>query len=79
MLSLLIENGADINAKANDGWTALMEAAYEGHIETIKFLIEKGADINPKTEDGKTAADLANEKGHKHIAAWLKENPGTKI
>lgn len=50
-----------------------MEAAYEGHIETIKFLIEKGADINPKTEDGKTAADLANEKGHKHIAAWLKK------
>ena len=43
MVELLINNGAIINEKDNDGYTALMYASYEGHKEVIGLLIEKGA------------------------------------
>ena len=32
----------------SDGETALMAAAYSGHLETVKFLIEHGANIEAK-------------------------------
>ena len=38
-----IEEGADVNAQNNDGWTALMWASQEGHPEVAQLLIEAGA------------------------------------
>ena len=43
---MLVERGADVNARSNDGWTPLMSAAYEGHVNIAKFLIDKGADVD---------------------------------
>lgn len=37
----LLENGADINAKANDGGTALMFAASEGDADLVRALLSK--------------------------------------
>ena len=44
--------GADINAKGNDGRTALMQAVMWGQTETVKVLLAKGADVNAKTSLG---------------------------
>jgi len=57
---LLVENGADINARSDGGYTALMFASNEGSVETVKFLIDKGADVNIKNEKGETALDRVN-------------------
>jgi ankyrin repeat protein len=51
---LLIEKGADVNAKNNNGWTPLYAAAIGDHTETVKLLIDKGADVNVKDSSGKT-------------------------
>jgi len=48
---LLIQNNADVNAKANDGWTALMSAAFNGHNGTTELLIQNNADVNAKLND----------------------------
>lgn len=43
-IAALIEAGADVN-RGKDGITALMVAAYFGHIEAGRALIERGADV----------------------------------
>ena len=51
-----IKNGADVNARDEDGSTALMYAVVlNTNPDVIKALIAAGADINAKDEEGRTA------------------------
>ena len=52
IVKLLIEKGAEINAKDKSGWTALMLAARGGYPEIVKMLIEKGADFRITDKHG---------------------------
>ena len=54
-VNYLIENGADVNAKTETGWTPLMAASSGRQIEIVKVLIENGADVNAKNEFGEVA------------------------
>lgn len=56
---LLLEKGANVNAKNKNRVTPLHFAAYEGHEDIVQLLIEKGADVNAKNKDKKTAAQVA--------------------
>ena len=59
VVALLLENGADVNAKSRDGGTALHAAAFLGRVETVKLLLEKGADITLRDNMGSTAINAA--------------------
>ncbi len=41
-VNALLAKGADVNAKNNDGWTALMYASYKGNLEVVQALLAKG-------------------------------------
>lgn len=56
---LLIERGADVNAKSAEGETALMYAARTGDIELVKALLEKDANPNRRSRSGFTAMQWA--------------------
>jgi ankyrin repeat protein len=57
-----LEQGAEVNARDNGGWTPLMIAAnYSSTPEIVTLLLEKGADALAKDEDGKKAIDYAKE------------------
>lgn len=43
MATILIENGADVNATDNEGWTALMRASLAGKGDIVDLLLDKGA------------------------------------
>ena len=51
----LIQGGADLNLKNNDGATALMTAAFFGRTEIVKALLAAGADKNARNNAGATA------------------------
>ncbi|MCH8268645.1 MAG: ankyrin repeat domain-containing protein [Acidobacteria bacterium] len=58
-LHLAVELGADINAIAVDGRTALHGAAYLGANEMIQFLVEKGANLEATDMYGQTPLSIA--------------------
>jgi ankyrin repeat protein len=58
-MRLLVELGADINVKAEGGWTALHLAADGRHEVVVRLLVELGADVNVKDEYGQTALHRA--------------------
>ncbi|GHV40854.1 hypothetical protein FACS1894187_22130 [Synergistales bacterium] len=46
-----LQNGANINEKDDDGWTALMFATHNIHDpEVVAVLLEHGADVNEKNK-----------------------------
>jgi hypothetical protein len=69
----LLEQGADVKAKDNDGLTALMDAATAGQTDTVKTLLEQGADVNAKDIYGMTALMFAKGMGHAEIIQMLKK------
>jgi ankyrin repeat protein len=60
----LLEQGAEVNAPQESGWTALHSAAQNGNVELIELLIAAGATVSAKADNGQTPADLALTRGH---------------
>jgi hypothetical protein len=59
----LINEGADVNTKTNDGSTALILAARLNKRELVELLLSKGADVNSVNQQGQTALIAASMKG----------------
>jgi len=75
---LLIQAGADVNAKARGsdegegaGWTALMVAALYGHEDVVSGLLSAGADAGLTNDDRQTALDIATSQGHEAVIRQL--------
>lgn len=69
MAKVLIENGADVNAKDNTGVTPLMFASTLDHHAVAKLLIESGSDVNAKDNDGWSALIFAAYNGNLILCA----------
>src|SRR5262245_40674165 len=57
---LVDELGADVNARDNEGNTAVHHAAARGDTDMIRYLVSKGADVKAVNREGQTTVDLAN-------------------
>lgn len=71
MLSLVLESGADVNARSDQGASALMTAAAVGCLECLEYLLEQGADIDQRDRMGNTALHVAVLNGKTSIAKRL--------
>jgi len=71
VVDALLEAGAGLEARQQDGFTPLMGAAAGGVTEIVERLIAAGADVNARNDAGKTALDFAREHGHTHLEEIL--------
>jgi ankyrin repeat protein len=71
IVTILLQNGADVNASAigRNGRTAVEGAAEHGRIDTVQLLINMGAE-----RAGSRALNFAREEGHDGVVALLLEN-----
>ncbi len=67
----LLNNGADINAKTNDGNTALILAAELNKKNLIDLLLDRGADVNATNLQGYSALLVASSKGYRDLICPL--------
>ncbi len=61
VLALLLQKGADINAKDKFGDTLLHIAVMNGKGQLVKFLLDKGADASLANTEGRTPLDTARD------------------
>src|SRR5437868_3016214 len=71
-MRLLLDRGAEVNARQQLGFTPLHGAAGNGDEAMVDLLLARGADAGAKSDDGKTPADVAAEHGHAELAARLR-------
>ena len=68
---LLLEHGADLNARNNFGETPLYQAVANGTAEVVRVLLEHGANVGVENNKGKTPYQAALARGDNEITNLL--------
>lgn len=79
IVSYLIEKGADVNLRDNDGWSALMWACWSSLPAMTELFMNKGADVSFAGKKGWTALMLASFKGNATVVKNLLAKGADKI
>ncbi len=69
----LLDRGAEIEDKADEGESPLQLAAYGGHRDTVRMLLDRGADPAYRTDKGWDAVMFAELGKHTELAALLQQ------
>lgn len=62
LLALLLEYGADVNARDSELWTPLHAAATCGHIQLCEMLVDHNADLLAVNADGNMPYDICEDE-----------------
>jgi ankyrin repeat protein len=75
-VKLLLDRGAEVDARGFDDWTALHFAASKDHAEVCKLLLEAGADREALNGVSRTAMQMAGEKAREVIGKFVMSTAG---
>lgn len=64
MVGLLLDKGANLEAKTRDGLTPLHCAARSGHENVVDAMLQRGAPISAKTKNGLAPLHMASQGDH---------------
>ena len=78
MLTLLLNSGAEVNARQRGGFTPIQATAQNGNLAATRLLLERGADAAARTDDGQTALSFALEGGHEEVVRLLRAHGATE-
>ncbi len=68
-MRLLLEGGADPNARQQGGFVPLHEAAHTDDVDMARLLLDHGADASLAADDGRDAVRMAADDGSTRVAA----------
>ncbi|CAO3628540.1 unnamed protein product [Mucor fragilis] len=68
---LVEEYAVRVDSTDNEGETALLKAAYNGHYHVVEYLLDSNANIHQKDKDGWTALHNACSRGYFRIVRLL--------
>ena len=71
---VLVDYGADVQARSKAGFTAMLIAARVDDLGPAELLIDLGADVNGAATDGTTPLMVATIRGHAPVAIFLLEH-----
>ena len=72
-VTVLLDNGADVNARDGDGRTALIVAAAGGMLDVARVLLKRGADMDATDRLERSAWMYASMANREEMAALFKE------
>ena len=67
MARILLEFGADLNARDVEGWTPLHAAAATGNLHMINLLLDEGASLTAINLDDKMPVDVSADADIRYI------------
>jgi hypothetical protein len=71
MVKLLLDKGAEVNQRSNDGFTALLTAAMSGQEAIVALLLERKANVDARGPYGRTPLWHAVHKKHNAVVIRL--------
>jgi ankyrin repeat protein len=71
LVRMLLDAGADPNAKSASGGTPVHTAAFTGNISVLRMLLDAGGDASARDKKGHSPLDVARERGNTEAAAML--------
>jgi ankyrin repeat protein len=71
LVRMLLDAGADPNARSASGGTPLHTAAFTGNARVAEMLLAAGADAQARDGKGSVPLDHARDHGHAEVAALL--------
>lgn len=81
-VQVLVEAGADVNAKNSIGWTPLYEALHRGYVDVVEILIKAGAKTDSvippcyaSPQHGQFPLAHACRQGHEKVVKLLLSTP----
>jgi len=76
---LLIDEGAQVEAKDGGGCTPLHRAAMRGYVEIVRLLCDRGADVEARDNDRWRPLHIAAINGHNSVVKELIEERNAEI
>lgn len=67
----LLHAGAHVNQLDRSGYTPLIHAAANGHMEAVEVLVAHGADVKTRSHGGRNAIQKAKRNKHNDIVSYL--------
>ena len=67
----LVEGGANVNWRDEEGYTPLTGAAQHGHVQVVEYLLSRFAAVNPSDRTGYTPLMWAAQEGHVGVVEML--------